>query len=135
MQPQPRTQPIRAAIPALLARMQAIHAPANDATGSHAPVTDERRQRLFRALDDSMCGAGIRAGDMLVIRHEPQPASGEIVLAHLNGQLQIRRLCRVGGEILLLAEHPTALPRYVLERDELMLLGVVCGRFRLDLLG
>ena len=86
--------------------------------------------QLHRAADDGMQPCGIQRGDMLSIEHRAT-RSGEVVLARLNGQLLVRRLRRLGGQTLLLADQPDFPPSYILDNDDFELIGAISGRFRL----
>lgn len=69
---------------------------------------------------------GIRSGDILVVDRSLAPAEGKIVVAHVEGELLMRRLERREGRVVLAAADPT-LPLYDCERlgDALRMFGVV----------
>lgn len=80
---------------------------------------------LVRVDGDSMVGAGIFNGDLLVVDRSVDPRSGDIVIAALNGEPIAKRFCRENGGIVLRSENPAYAPRYVLDGDELDVWGVV----------
>ncbi|MBK9614213.1 MAG: error-prone repair protein UmuD [Uliginosibacterium sp.] len=85
---------------------------------------------VFPMPDDGMSGAGLLAGDMLVVDQRITPAHGHIVLAVINGERLVRRLHHRGRKTSLLAEHPE-LPEVLLEDgSELTIWGVVVGEFK-----
>lgn len=61
---------------------------------------------LVRVTGDSMIGAGIHSGDMLVVDRSIEPSDGRIVIAVIDGELTIKRLRRKGRKIMLMPENP-----------------------------
>lgn len=80
---------------------------------------------LAKIQGDSMQGAGIYDGDLVIVDRSQEAVHGEIVIAALNGDPICKRLHRQGREIILLSENKSYPSRYVLEQDELMIWGVV----------
>jgi len=56
---------------------------------------------FVRARGDSMIGAGIHDGDLLVVDRAIQAASGHIVIAALDGDLTVKRVLRRGARLFL----------------------------------
>lgn len=67
---------------------------------------------LLRVRGDSMLGAGIRPGDLLVVDRQIEPRSGHIVVARVEGAFTLKRLVRRGTHWWLEAANPAypALP-------------------------
>ena len=83
------------------------------------------------ATGDSMEGAHIFAGDMLVIDAGKQAREGDIVVAWLNGDMTVKRLQHdVTGQVMLLPENEKYAPIIVSEHDEMRILGVVTSVHR-----
>lgn len=83
------------------------------------------------ATGDSMEGARIFAGDMLVIDAGREVRSGDIVVAWLNGDLTVKRLQHAdGGRMILMPENPKYAPISVSEHDDMRILGVVTSVHR-----
>lgn len=80
---------------------------------------------LAKIQGDSMQGAGIYDGDLVIVDRSQEALHGEIVIAALNGEPLCKRLHRQGREIILQSENKAYSPRFVLEQDELMIWGVV----------
>lgn len=80
---------------------------------------------LAKIQGDSMQGAGIYDGDLVIVDRSQEAVHGEIVIAALNGDPICKRLHRQGREIILLSENKSYPSRYVLEQDELQIWGVV----------
>jgi DNA polymerase V len=78
-----------------------------------------------RVSGDSMIGAGIHSGDLLVVDRSLDAASGRIVIAVLNGELTVKRISFEGDRLVLTAENDEYPPIEVTEPQELCLWGVV----------
>lgn len=74
---------------------------------------------------DSMCGAYIHEGDLLVVDRALPPKTGDIVIAVIDGELTVKRLSIEGKKITLLAENPNYPPIPVHEEQEMRIWGVV----------
>lgn len=115
--------------------MTAPIGPSDDDEGIRLDVHDYLVRRddasfVFEVRDDTMSGAGIFEGDMLVIDKRIQPAHGHIVLAFVNGERLVRRLHLRGRKTALLAESPDVAELQLEDGSELTIWGVVIGSFR-----
>lgn len=80
---------------------------------------------FLRVQGDSMLGAGIHNGDLLVVDRALEPVDGKIVIAVLDGELTVKRLeCRA-GQIRLMPENPAFTPIVVNNEQDLVIWGVV----------
>lgn len=84
---------------------------------------------FFKVEGDSMKGAEIFHDDMLVVDRSIEPQHGHIVVAFYHGERLVKRLYHRGGRIALLAENPAYPPSEIREGDELVVWGVVTGKF------
>ncbi|HEY7729241.1 MAG TPA: transcriptional repressor LexA [Candidatus Eisenbacteria bacterium] len=92
-----------------------------------------RRGKHFalRVRGDSMRGAGILDGDMVIVRHDAPAKSGEIVVAVIGEEATVKRYFPRRDRILLLPENEEFQPIEVRETDpEFRLAGKVVGVFR-----
>lgn len=80
---------------------------------------------FLRVKGDSMIGAGIHDGDLLVVDRALEPVDGKIVIAVLDGELTVKRLERRGRIIRLLPENPAYAPIEVGHEQDLVIWGVV----------
>ncbi|OWJ98224.1 peptidase S24 [Pseudomonas sp. A46] len=83
---------------------------------------------LVRAGGDSMIGAGIYDGDLMVVNRAKEALDGHIVVAAVNGEPTVKRLHieeTQPKQVSLHSENPKYAPRYILEGDELLIWGVV----------
>lgn len=77
------------------------------------------------ASGDSMIGAGIFSGDMLVVDRSLEASHGKIVIAALNGELTVKRLSKVAGKIQLLPENEHYPPIDITHEEGVVIWGVV----------
>lgn len=89
---------------------------------------------FVRASGESMRGAGIFDGDLLIIDRGVSPQPDDIVIAILHGELTVKRLKKSDGQWLLAAEN-RAYPSLPLIEGDCEIWGVVthsvrrhCGR-------
>jgi repressor LexA len=85
----------------------------------------------LRVRGESMIGAHIVDGDLVLVRKQETAGSGDIVAAMLDGEATVKRLGREGGAVVLRPEHPTMRP-IVIEpgRGDFRILGKVVGIVR-----
>ncbi len=65
---------------------------------------------LVRATGDSMIGANIHEGDLLVVDRSLEPTDGKIVIAAIDGQLTVKRLSIKKNHQWLMPENPQFSP-------------------------
>ena len=80
---------------------------------------------FLRVKGDSMLGAGIHDGDLLVVDRALDPVDGKIVIAVLDGELTVKRLERKAGRVRLMPENPAYAPIVVQNAQDLIIWGVV----------
>ena len=76
----------------------------------------------LRVRGDSMIGAGILSGDMVVVRPQSYADDGQIVVARIEDEATVKRLSRKDGEIWLLPENDAYPP---INGNEAELIGLV----------
>ena len=80
---------------------------------------------FVRASGDSMLGAGIHPGDLLVVDRSLEPAHGKVVIAVVDNELTVKRLEVRDGRVRLLAENDRYPPIACAEGADLQIWGVV----------
>ena len=80
---------------------------------------------IVRVSGESMQEAGIFDDDLLIVSRALTAQHGDVIVASINGEVFVKRLCREGRQLILRAENPRYAPRYILEGDELLVWGVV----------
>jgi len=79
---------------------------------------------FLRVTGDSMIGAGIHNGDLLVVDRSRSAASGKVVVAVVDGELTIKRFIKRNGKTLLCPENPSYPEIDISEREEASIWGV-----------
>lgn len=85
---------------------------------------------LFRVRGESMTGAGIFDGDLLVVDRSIEPVHGQVVVAAINHEMTVKRLYKKAGEIKLQAANPHFQNITFVESDEMSVWGVVTFSLR-----
>jgi DNA polymerase V len=85
---------------------------------------------FVRAKGNSMVGAGIFDGDLLVVDRSLTPSSGDIVIAVLDAELTVKRLIRRNGQVILKPENPDFAEIVLQDGQELQVWGVVTSATR-----
>ena len=60
----------------------------------------------LRVRGESMTGAGILPGDLVIVRRQPEARSGEIVVALFEDEATVKTFSRQKGRVWLLPENP-----------------------------
>lgn len=93
----------RLLLPLALSRVQAgFPSPAEDYIEARLDLNELLIRRpaatfFLRVRGDSMTGAGIRDGDLLVVDRAAEPRDGGVVVAAIDGHLTVRTLRRPAG--------------------------------------
>ncbi len=85
---------------------------------------------FVRVEGDSMEGAGIFSGDILVIDRSLPHHHGNIVVAAVQGGLVVKRLRIDGDTRYLVSENPAYAPVKLSEEEDCYVWGVVTGSVR-----
>ena len=85
---------------------------------------------FVRVRGDSMEGAGIFSGDILVVDRMVEPQSGVIVVAAVYGELVVKRLKKTSSGYHLVSEQAGYEPIAVQENEDCTVWGVVTGSVR-----
>jgi repressor LexA len=83
---------------------------------------------LLKVSGDSMSGAGILPGDMVIVDKGQTAKSGDIVIAEVDGQWTMKYLRKRGGGVMLLPANPKYKP--IKPENELKIAGVVTAVVR-----
>ncbi len=65
---------------------------------------------FVRARGESMLGAGIADGDILVVDRSERARNGDIIIAAIDGEFTVKRLEKHGETVRLLPENPAFAP-------------------------
>ncbi len=80
---------------------------------------------LLKVAGESMTGAGIFDGDILVVDRSLEPRDGDVVIACIDNEFTVKRLRRYPDRVVLQAENPAVPSIEVVGDIELVLFGVV----------
>ncbi len=78
-----------------------------------------------RVSGDSMTGAGLEDGDLLVIDRSLQPENGKIAICLVDGDFTVKRIQKEKNKLYLVAENKKYKPIELREENELIIWGVV----------
>ena len=94
-------------------------------------VKDSACTFMVRVEGESMIGAGIHGGDIMVVDRSLKPAHGDVVVAFINQEYTVKRLHRLNGCIELQPENSAFEPIKVRGEDELIIWGLVTTNLRM----
>ena len=126
-----KDNPTELSIPIFTSRVQAgFPSPADDhledALDLNTHLIHHKEATFFvKAQGDSMLGAGIQQGDILIVDKSLSAKSGKIVIAVIDGEFTVKRLHKYKGNITLKAENPDFEDIKIGGTDELIIWGVV----------
>ena len=126
-----KDNPTELSIPIFTSRVQAgFPSPADDhledALDLNTHLIHHKEATFFvKAQGDSMLGAGIQQGDILIVDKSLSAKSGKIVIAVVDGEFTVKRLHKYKGNITLKAENPDFEDIKIGVTDELIIWGVV----------
>lgn len=60
---------------------------------------------FVRVRGQSMVEAGIHDGDLLIVDRAKEPTDGAVIIAVLDGELNVKRLKKENGSVYLMAEN------------------------------
>lgn len=127
--PRPPAHPL--CLPLFSTRVQAgFPSPADDYVEDRLDLNDllvrHREATYFlRVQGDSMVGAGIHTGDLIVVDRAIEPLDGHVVVAEVEGELTVKRLRFRLGTPELHPENPAFPILRFREGQELRIWGVV----------
>ena len=78
-----------------------------------------------RVNGDSMLGAGILSGDLLIVDRSIEVTNNCIVVAHLDGEFTVKRIKKIKKKIFLQAENNNYKPIEITKEMDFELFGVV----------
>jgi len=78
-----------------------------------------------RVDGDSMIGAGLEDGDLLVIDRSLDPENGKIAICLVDGEFTVKRIKKEKNKLYLMPENKKYKPIELKEENELIIWGVV----------
>jgi DNA polymerase V len=127
----PATRPPASSRPLFLSAVQAgMPSPGDDVIDTGLDLNRHLIQQpaatfFVRVTGDSMTGAGIFSGDLLVVDRSRSASNGSVIIAVVDGELTVKRLRKSGGKSMLIAENPAYGPVPIGEGTSVEVWGVV----------
>ncbi len=88
-------------------------------------IKNSNKSFLIRVSGDSMIGAGINTGDLLLVDCITQPTDGKIVVAAINNELLVKRIKFKEDGVYLEAENNLYEPIKIEKTDKFDVWGIV----------
>jgi DNA polymerase V len=124
------------ALPELLALVPAgFPSPADDYMDRFLDLNDylinnKAASFYIRVSGESMRGAGILPGDILLVDRSIDPVHNRIVVAVIDNEMTVKRLRLRGGRVFLVSEHPEFRPMEITGEMDAHVWGVVAAVIR-----
>src|SRR5262245_14097537 len=80
---------------------------------------------FVKVYGDSMVNAGIRSGDILIVDRSLEPIDSRVVIACINGDLYVKRIQTIEGNVYLFPENEKYGPIRVTPEMDFEIWGVV----------
>ena len=80
---------------------------------------------FVRVEGDSMIDAAIHSGDILIVDRALEPATNNVVIAVVDGELTVKRICKSGDKLFLAADNKSYRPIEMTEEMNAEIWGVV----------
>ena len=91
-------------------------------------IKNKEASFLLKVSGESMSGAGILPGDMVIVDKSQNPKSGDIVIAEVDGAWTMKYLRKRGDSVTLVPANPNFQP--IKPKHELKIAGVVTAVVR-----
>jgi DNA polymerase V len=85
---------------------------------------------FVRVKGDSMTGAGIQDGDLLIVDRAAECVSGCIVVARIHDEFTLKRIRKDGSRVFLMPENERYQPIEITEGSDFEIWGRVTGSVR-----
>jgi repressor LexA len=82
---------------------------------------------LLKIVGDSMIGAGIKNGDLVLVRNQPDAENGDIVAAMIDDEATVKTLTRSAGHVWLMPHNQAYTP---IPGDDAIIIGKVVSVLR-----
>ena len=91
-------------------------------------ITRPESSFLLKVSGDSMVGAGIMPGDLVIVEKGREPKNGDVILAQVDGEWTMKYFSKRGGKIFLEAANAKYPP--IRPKEELRVGGVITAVIR-----
>ncbi len=121
----------RQALPLYLSRIKAgFPSPADDFLDKTLDLNEHLIKHpsstfFVKVKGDSMLGAGINSGDILIVDRSLEPKDKRIIVAVVNGDFTVKRVSKKGDKLSLISENPKYSPIEIKDDMDFEVWGVV----------
>ena len=88
-------------------------------------VKNEEATFYARVSGDSMQGAGLENGDLLIIDRSIEPSNNKIAVCFVDGEFTVKRIKIESKKVYLIPENKKYSPIEIKEENELIIWGIV----------
>ena len=88
-------------------------------------IKHEAATFFVRVRGDSMIEAGIHSGDLLIVDRALEPTDNSVVIAIVNRELTVKRLCKRAGQLVLMPSNGKYAPLHITDGTDFEVWGVV----------
>lgn len=88
-------------------------------------IKHEAATFFVKVRGDSMIGAGIHSGDLLIVDRALEPTDQSVVIAVVNGELTVKRICKRDGHLMLVPDNGNYEPLHIAGCMDFAIWGVV----------
>ena len=88
-------------------------------------VKNEEATFYARVSGDSMQGAGLENGDLLIIDRSIEPSNNKIAVCFIDGEFTVKRIKIESKKLYLIPENKKYSPIEINEENELIIWGIV----------
>lgn len=88
-------------------------------------IKHEAATFFVKVKGDSMIGAGIHCGDLLIVDRALEPTNNSVVIAVVNGELTVKRISKRNGRLSLMPENGNYTPIPITGFTDFVVWGVV----------
>lgn len=88
-------------------------------------IKHEAATFFVKVKGDSMIEAGIHTGDLLIVDRALEPTDNSVVIAVINGELTVKRMCKREGKLSLVPDNGNYEPLHITEYTDFEIWGVV----------
>jgi len=88
-------------------------------------VKNEEATFYARVSGDSMQGAGLENGDLLIIDRSIEPSNNKIAVCFVDGEFTVKRIKIESKKVYLMPENKKYSPIEINEENELIIWGIV----------
>jgi DNA polymerase V len=88
-------------------------------------IKHEAATFFVKVRGDSMIGAGIHSGDLLIVDRALEPTDNSVVIAVVNSELTVKRMFKRQGHLMLVPDNGNYQPLPITECMDFEIWGVV----------